>query len=95
MSKLNAYFAARKTLTLTLMWVFFFLSLGYAMIALFLVPTLNFWIMLIPGVLAFYFRIMYAKASYDPVKDKLSPEYIPYSQRPENQKRKKKKKSRK
>lgn len=95
MSKLNAYFVAHKTLTLTLMWGFFFLAIGYGLTELFLLPELNFGLIFIPAAVALYFRIMYAKASYNPVKDKLSPEYIPYSQRPENQKRMKKKKAHK
>lgn len=90
MAQLNAYFVAHKSLTLGLMWLFFFLALGYALTAMYLVPTLNFWLMLIPGFISFYFRLMYAKASYDPTKDRMSPQYIPFEERKKNRKKKKK-----
>jgi hypothetical protein len=92
MSKINSYFIAHRTVTLALMWTFFAIALIYALVSMLLVPTLNFWFMFIPGLIALYFRIMDSKASYDPKKDKFSGEYVPYSERPENQKRKKKKK---
>ena len=87
MSKINQYFIARKSLTLWLMWLFFALSLGYALIVMFLIPSWNFWLMIIPGVIAYYFRFLYSKAAYDPQKDKLSPEYVPYKQRKKKKKK--------
>ena len=97
MSKLNAYFKAHKSLTLGMMWLFFFLALAYALCAMYVAPQLNFWLMLFPAAIALYFRVMYAKASYDPTKDRFSPEYIPFEQRKQQRQqfKKKRKKSRK
>ena len=83
MSKLNAYLKDHVTLTLTLMWICFGISLGYALLALLVFPQWNFWLMAIPGLLALYFRIMYSKGYYalHPERDKYSDQYIPYKQR--------------
>lgn len=86
MSKFHAYFVApeHKKTTLRLMWTAFFVCLGYALISLLLLDGQHYWYMIIPGLVALYFRLCYSKAAYDPVKDKHSDQYIPYSERPEN-----------
>ena len=84
LKQMNAYFVAHKSLTLTLLWVCLALSLGYAFFVMYVMTSWNFWLMLIPGALALYFRLIYSKAAYDPRKDKNSDQYIPYSERPEN-----------
>lgn len=90
--KLNGYFIARKTLTLVLLWVFCFIAFGYGLLSMYVFTNWNFWLLFIPGALSLYFRILYSKAAYDPQKDKRSPEYIPYKDRPSTKNKKKKKK---
>ena len=82
--KVHTYFTSNKKPTLPLMWVFFFLAFGYAMLSMFVIPSLPFFWMYLPAAFALYFRLCYTKAAYDPRKDKSSDQYIPYSERPEN-----------
>jgi hypothetical protein len=83
MSKINAYFREHLLLSLTLTWVFLGIAVGYALLSLLVFPNLFYWIMLLPAVIALYFRLMYNKGYLKkyPERDKYSGEYIPYKER--------------
>ena len=81
MKEVHKYFITHKKVTLAWMWVFFFITLGYMLMQMYVLPQLNFWLAFIPGVICLYLRIAYAKASYDPAKDKFSDSYVPSKKR--------------
>jgi hypothetical protein len=90
--KIYNYFGTpeRKVLTLTLMWIFFFITLGYMLICMFWMTSWHFFVWLIPGAITLFLRLAYSKASYDPMKDHFSDEYVPYKKRAKKKKHKKK-----
>ena len=77
MKAIHRYFITHKKVTLTWMWVFFFLTLGYMLLHLTVMPQTNFWFAFIPGLICLYLRVAYSKAAYDPTKDKFSNQYVP------------------
>ena len=81
MRQIHQYFCTNKTVTLFWMWVFFALAFGYLLLCMFVCPQWNFWLWLLPGAVCLYLRLAYAKAAYDPRKDRLSGRYVPYQQR--------------
>lgn len=87
MKAIHQYFVTHKTVTLTWMWVFFALALGYMLLCLLAFPTWNFWLCLIPGLICLYLRVAYSKAAYDPTKDRFSEEYVPYKKREKKKKK--------
>ena len=77
MKSVHQYFITHKKATLTWMWVFFFISLGYMVLHMRGFISTNFFLWLIPGAVTLYLRMAYTKASYDPKKDPMSKEYVP------------------
>ena len=77
MKAIHRYFTTHKKVTLTWMWIFFFLDLGYMLLHIAGMISTGFWLWLIPGAVALYLRIAYSKAAYDPARDKFSDKYIP------------------
>lgn len=77
MKAIHRYFITHKNVTLTWMWVFFAITLGYMLLQMTVLPQLNFWLCLIPGLICLYLRGAYSKAAYDPTKDRCSERYIP------------------
>lgn len=92
--KMNEYFKTHIKITLTLMWVFFAIAVGYGVLCLTLFPNWFFWLMLIPAFLALYFRVVYSKGYYQqhPERDKYSEQYIPYKERKKLEQEKKNRK---
>ena len=78
---IHQYFCTHRFITLFWMWVFFALAFGYLLLCMFVYPQWNFWLCFIPGLICLYLRLAYAKAAYDPRKDRMSDEYVPYQQR--------------
>lgn len=78
---IHQYFCTHRYVTLFWMWVFFALAFGYLLLCMFVYPQWNFWLCFIPGLICLYLRLAYAKAAYDPQKDRLSDRYVPYQQR--------------
>ena len=78
---IHQYFCTHRYVTLFWMWVFFALAFGYLLLCMFVYPQWNFWLCFIPGLICLYLRLAYAKAAYDPRKDRMSDRYIPYQQR--------------
>ena len=76
MRAIHQYLTTHKKTTLTLMWIFFCITLGYMLLHLLVLPQINFWISFIPGLICLYLRVVYAKAAYDPKKDRFSNQYI-------------------
>ena len=81
MRQLHQYFCTNKTVTLFWMWVFFALAFGYLLLCIYVYPQWNFWLWVLPGTVCLYLRLAYAKAAYDPQKDRMSDRYVPYQQR--------------
>lgn len=77
MKKFHAYFSTHKAVTLALMWAFFAVTLGYMLLCLLAFPQWPFWLCLAPGLVCLYLRLTYAKAAYDPARDKFSERYVP------------------
>lgn len=77
MKTIHRYFLKHKTVTLTWMWIFFALTLGYMLLQMTVLPQMNFYLALIPGLICLYLRIAYSRAAYDPTKDRLSGQYVP------------------
>lgn len=77
MKAIHQYFITHKKVTLTWMWVFFAITLGYMLLQMTVLPQLNFWLCLIPGLICLYLRVAYSKAAYDPTKDRFSGRYKP------------------
>ena len=77
MKAIHKYFTTNKKVTLFWMWVFFAIAFGYMLMQMYLLPQLNFWIAFIPGLICLYLRIAYAKAAYDPTRDRFSDQYKP------------------
>lgn len=94
MFKMNEYFKNHMTLTLILTWVFLAIALGYALLVLLVYTDWMFWLMLIPALIALYFRVIYAKGYYKkyPERDKYSDQYIPYKERKKQEQQKKNRK---
>lgn len=59
------------------MWVFFGITLGYMLLCLLVLPSLPYYVCVIPGLMCLYLRLTYSKAAYDPRRDKFSTEYLP------------------
>ena len=77
MKAIHQYFITHKKVTLLWMWVFFAITLGYMLLQMTVLPQLNFWLCLIPGLICLYLRVAYSKAAYDPAKDRFSDQYKP------------------
>lgn len=77
MKAIHKYFTTHKSVTLFWMWVFFSITLAYMLLQMYLMPQLNFYLAFIPGLICLYLRLAYAKAAYDPKKDRFSKEYRP------------------
>lgn len=77
MKAIHQYFTTHKKVTLTWMWVFFAVTLGYMLLHLTVLPQINFFVAFIPGLICLYLRLAYSKAAYDPTKDRFSENYIP------------------
>lgn len=86
MKAIHQYFLQHKKVTLTWMWVFFFIALGYMLLHLTVLPQINFWLAFIPGLICLYLRVTYSKAAYDPEKDRFSEQYVPHQQRKKKKK---------
>lgn len=61
MLRIHLFFLARRRLTLTALWCCFALAVAYGLTALLLRPEWNFWLVLLPGGAAFYFRLLHAR----------------------------------
>lgn len=61
MLRLHLLFLARPRLTMIALWCSFGLAMLYGLIALLLRPDWNFWLVLLPGAAAFYFRLLHAR----------------------------------
>lgn len=77
MKAIHQYFITHKKVTLTWMWVFFAVTLGYMLLHLTVLPQINFYVAFVPGLICLYLRIAYSKAAYDPAKDRFSEKYVP------------------
>ena len=77
MKAIHEYFTTHKKICLTWMWIFFAITLGYMLLQMYVLAQLNFWLAFIPGFICLYLRIAYAKAAYDPKKDRFSSQYTP------------------
>lgn len=81
MKKVHQYFCSHKAVTLTLMWVFFAIALTYMLLCLLAHPEWQYWLCLIPAIPCVYLRLAYAKAAYDPTRDRCSDQYVPRTRR--------------
>ena len=63
MKRIHRYFTTHKKVTLTWMWVFFAIALGYMLLNMGGYITTSFWLWLIPGAITLYLRLAYTKAS--------------------------------
>ena len=81
MKAIHQYFITHKKVTLTWMWIFFFITLGYMLLQMTVLPQINFFVAFIPGLICLYLRIAYSKAAYDPTKDRFSEKYMPRDRR--------------
>ena len=77
MKAIHQYFITHKKVTLTWMWVFFAVTLGYMLLHLTVLPQINFYVAFVPGLICLYLRIAYSKAAYDSAKDRFSEKYVP------------------
>lgn len=73
MKAIHRYFVTHRKVTLTWMWIFFCLALGYMLLHITGLITTSFWLWLIPGALALYLRLTYSAASNDPGHGKALP----------------------
>lgn len=81
MKKVNQFFLTHLTITRILLWSLFTVALAYALVILFLLPDLNFYLILIPMIPCFYFFWIDKKGGYNPEKDRFSDQYVPYKDR--------------
>nr|WP_317325493.1 hypothetical protein [uncultured Flavonifractor sp.] len=61
MLQLQRFFLTRPRLTLIALWCSFGVAMLYGLTALLLRPDWNFWLVLLPGAAAFYFRLLHAR----------------------------------